>query len=208
LGIYPIGESRALPDARRSLLDSAPSADDVRHIGAIVSPSDTDDARLSMADDELRWIEAALGAVSKLNVDETQHDLEGARCPKCNASNFVKVSDAYSESVGRLEDGEDPNAIRDGGMTDAQIVAKFRPPRRKSAFTLTVAVALIAGGGAYYTYRRFGDNAGQIAGMIAGVLTVIVLMTTIRRLSDQYYHRRTRWNKLFMCRQCGQIVAG
>jgi len=160
-----------------------------------------------MADEELRWIEAALGAVSKLNVDETQPDLEGARCPKCDASNFAKVSDLYSESVGRLEDGGDPTAVRDGGMTDTQVVAKFRPPRRKSAFVLTAFVAAVVGGGAYYVYRRFGDNAGQVAAMVAGVVTVIVLMTTIRRLSDQYYHRRKRWNSLYMCRQCGQLVA-
>ena len=31
--------------------------------------------------------------------------------------------------------------------------------------------------------------------------------TTVRRLSDQYYHGKQRWNKLYMCRQCGQLVA-
>src|SRR5678816_2781316 len=102
-----------------------------------------------MADEELRWIEAALGAVSKLNADETQPDLEGARCPKCEASDFAKVTDLYSDSVRRLEDGGASDAARDGGMTDMQIVEKFRPPRRKSAIGLTATVAAVVGGGAY-----------------------------------------------------------
>ena len=160
-----------------------------------------------MADEELRWIEAAMGAVSKLNVDETQHDLEGARCPKCEASDFAKVADLYSDSVRRLENGGASDVVRDGGMTDIQIVEKFRPPRRKSAFGLTAVVAAVLGGGAFYTYRRYGDNLGQIAAVVAGVVTVVVLLTTIRRLSDQYYYRRKRWNSLFMCKRCGQLVA-
>jgi hypothetical protein len=161
-----------------------------------------------MADDELRWIEAALGAVSKLNADETQDDLRGARCPKCNASNFARVSDLYAESVGRLEENPDSaRTIRDGGMTDTQIVDKFRPPRRKTAAGPTLAVAIPLGVAAFYLYRRFGDNVGQISAVVAGVVTMIVLLTSLRRLSDQYYHRRQRWNSLFMCRQCGQLVA-
>lgn len=161
-----------------------------------------------MADDELRWIEAALGAVSKLNADETQDDLRGAHCPKCNASNFAKVSDLYSESVARLEQEPDSaRTVRDGGMTDIQIVEKFRPPRRKTAASPTLAVAIPLGATTFYLYRRFGENVGQISAVVAGVVTVAVLMTSLRRLSDQYYHRRQRWNSLFMCRQCGQLVA-
>jgi hypothetical protein len=161
-----------------------------------------------MADDELRWIEAALGAVSKLNVDEGQDGLYGVRCPKCEASDFVRVSDLYAQSVARLE--EDPSSahtVRDGGMTDIQIVEKFSPPRRKSAAGVTVAVAVPLAAGAFYLYRRVGDNVGQIAGAVAIVVTAIVLMSSLRRLSDQYYHRRRRWNSLFMCRRCGQLVA-
>ena len=161
-----------------------------------------------MADDELKWIEAALGAVSKLNADEVQDDLVGARCPKCEASDFVKVSDLYAESVGRLEEHPDsPPTVRDGGMTDMQIVRKFAPPRRSSALGITIAVAIPLGTAAFYSYRRFGDNIGQIAIAVAAVVTVIVFMTSLRRFSDQYYHRRRRWNSLFMCRKCGQLVA-
>ena len=161
-----------------------------------------------MAEEELRWIEAALGAVSKLNADEAQGDLRDARCPKCNASDFVKISDLYSESVGRLEENADsPETVRDGGMTDTQIVAKFRPPRRRSALGVTLAVAVPLAAAAFYLYRRVGGDVGQIALIVAGVITAIAFMTTVRRFSDQYYHRRQRWNSLFMCRRCGQLVA-
>jgi hypothetical protein len=161
-----------------------------------------------MADEELRWIEAALGAVSKLNADESHDGLYGVRCPKCEASDFVSVSDLYAESVGRLE--ENPSAagiVRDGGMTDIQIVEKFSPPRRKSAAGVTIAVALPLAAVAAYLYRRVGENVGQIALAVAIVVTAIVLMSSLRRLSDQYYHRRRRWNSLFLCRRCGQLVA-
>jgi hypothetical protein len=161
-----------------------------------------------MADDELKWIEAALGAVSKLNADDAQDDLRDARCPKCHASDFVSVSDLFSTSVARLEEnGEAGSMVRDGGMTDLQIVEKFRPPRRRSAAGITLLVAILFGSAAYYLYRRAGENIGQIAVVVAGVVTVIVFLTRVRRYSDEYYHRRRRWNSLYMCRKCGQLVA-
>lgn len=161
-----------------------------------------------MADDELKWIEAALGAVSKLNADEDHDDMRDARCPKCDASSFVSISDLYAQSVGRLEKQPDSaSTVRDGGMTDMQIVRKFAPPGRSSALGVTIAVAIPLGAGAFYSYRRFGENLGQIAIAVAAVVTVIVFMTSLRRYSDQYYHRRRRWNSLFMCRKCGQLVA-
>ena len=160
----------------------------------------------TMADDELRWIEAALGAVSKLNADEVQDDLRDARCPKCKESDFVRVSDLFSESVARLEDNPD-SAHTVGGMTDRQIVAKFRPPRRRSAIGTTLMFAIPLGAAAYYGYRRLGSDTGQIVIAVAIVVTVIVGITRVRKYSDEYYHRRQRWNSLYMCRRCGQLVA-
>jgi hypothetical protein len=163
-----------------------------------------------MAEDKLAWFEAALGAVSKVTSEGVDHDigLVGARCPKCDASSFVGIADAFRASVGRLE--EEPNAPPtpgDGGMTDLQIVERFRPPRRKGAAGVTVAAAIPLAVGTYYVYRRFGDLAAQGAGILTVVVTVIVLMTTLRRQSDKYYRARQRWNSLFMCRKCGQLVA-
>jgi len=159
-----------------------------------------------MAGDELRWIEAALGAVSKLNADEAVDDLRDARCPKCRESDFVAVSDLFSESVARLADNPD-SALTVGGMTDRQIAAKFRPPRRTSAIGTTLLVAIPLGAAAYYGYRRLGGDVGQIGIAAAIVVTVVVFITRVRKYSDEYYHRRQRWNSLYMCRRCGQLVA-
>jgi len=159
-----------------------------------------------MADDGLERFEAALGAISKITSED--RDLVGARCPACGASDFVKIADLFAEAAGRLE--EQPgsaDAVREGGMTDAQIVKKFSPPRQKSAAGRVLAVAIPLSAIAFYLYRRFGDTVGQSAIAAAVVVTVIVLLTTLRRLGDEYYHRRRRWNSLFMCRRCGQLVA-
>jgi hypothetical protein len=163
-----------------------------------------------MADDDIRRIEAVFGAISKIAAgEEPDTELSDARCPKCGKSSFVRVSDLYTEAVVRLEaNPEGANVVRVGGMTDVQIIAKLKPPRRKSAAGRVLAVAIPLGAGAYYVYRRFGDSLGQLAIVVSIVLTVIVLLTTMRRLSDDYYHRRRRWNSLFMCRECGQLVAG
>jgi hypothetical protein len=158
--------------------------------------------------DDLQWIEGVLGAVSKINTDDVVDDMSGARCPKCNASDFVRVSDLFTESVGRLE--EDPggaSTVRDGGMTDAQIVEKFRPPRRRSAVGAAIVVAIPLSAIAFYMYRRVGENVGQIAIVVDLLVTAAVLMTRLRRYSDEYYERRRRWRSLFLCRKCGQLVA-
>lgn len=160
-----------------------------------------------MADGGIERVEAMFGAISKIAAGEESTDLLDARCPKCKASNFVRVSDLFYEAVGRLEGQPETGGVRVGGMTDTQIVQKFRAPRRKSAVPLVVAVAIPLGGAAYFLYRRYGDNIGQISIMVASVATLIVFLTSVRRLSDRYYHERRRWNSLFMCRECGQLVS-
>lgn len=159
-------------------------------------------------EDSLRRFEAALGAFSKMTGEGEEKGLGDARCPKCGASNFVAGSDLYTEAIVRLEE---PGANQEPlvpGFTDAQIVAKFKPPRRKSAATRTLIVAIPLAVGVYYVFHRYGSTLGQLAAMAAIVVTIVVLMTTLRRNSDDYYDRRQRWRKLYVCRNCGQIVAG
>ena len=159
-----------------------------------------------MADDRLEWFEAALGAVSKITSDDDE--LRGARCPKCDASSFVRISDLYADSVSRLEEQADSSrAVREGGMTDLQIVEKLGPPRQKSALGVVLAVAIPLSAIAFYLYRRVGETVGQISFAVDIVVTSIIFMTTLRRVSDRYYHGRRRWNSTFMCRRCGQLVA-
>lgn len=159
-----------------------------------------------MADDGLERFEAALGAISKITSDDKE--LVGARCPKCEASDFARVSDLYSEAIGRLEDEPDSgDVIREGGMTDRQMAGKFAPPPQKSPFIAVIGVAIPLAAGAVYVYRRYGDWPGEVAAVVGVVVTVVVLMTSIRRVSDQYYSRRRRWRSLHMCKKCGQLVA-
>ncbi|HTE47204.1 MAG TPA: hypothetical protein VK636_18285 [Gemmatimonadaceae bacterium] len=163
-----------------------------------------------MAQDGLQWFEAAMGAVSKINVDADVGDDEliGARCPKCEGSSFIKVSTLYGQAVGRLEDPSDAEpAGQQGGMTDLEIVAKLHPPRRSSAAGVTIAVAIPLAAIDLYVYKRVSEVAGQVCIVASAVVTVIVLLTTLRRFSDKFYHRRRRWNSLFLCRNCAQLVA-
>lgn len=161
-----------------------------------------------MADDEIRRIEAVFGAISRIaGGDEPESELRDARCPKCGKSDFARLSDIYSEAVGRLQ--EDPAqaiVVRVAGLSDAQIVEKFRPPERKSAALTVAVVAVPMGAVAAYLYKRFGEGVGQLSIVVAIVVTAIVLLTTLRRASDDYYARRRRWSGLFMCRHCGQVV--
>jgi hypothetical protein len=160
-----------------------------------------------MADHDLQRLEAALGAVAKIT-SEGSPDMIGARCPKCDASDFVSISDLFPEAVGRLEDNPDAgDVVRVGGLTDLQIVKKFRPPRRKSAFGVVALVAIPLSAAAYYAYTHLGDTIGQASILAAIIIVVMVLLTSIRRLSDRYYSERRRWRSLFMCRKCGQLVA-
>ena len=161
-----------------------------------------------MADDEIRRIEAVFGAISRIaSGEEPESELRDARCPKCGKSDFARLSDIYSEAVGRLqEDPAEATVARIAGLSDAQLVEKFRPPERRSAALTVALVAVPTGAVAAFLYIRFGEGVGQLAIGVAIVVTVIVLMTTLRRVSDDYYARRRRWNGLFMCRQCGQVV--
>lgn len=160
-----------------------------------------------MAEDKLRQVEAILGAVSKITSDEVDGELLDARCPRCNWSGFAQVTDLYSDALGRIE--EDPaqaDVMRDGGMTNAQMVEEFKPPVRKSPTLRVLATAILLGAPAYYVYQRFGETPGQFAFIGAGVATVVVLMTSLRKFSDAYYDARRQWRHLYMCRKCGQLV--
>jgi hypothetical protein len=161
-----------------------------------------------MAKDGFREFEAVLGALSKMTDDAPVDDLIDARCPKCQASSFIKISDLYDEARARAEEpDESPDTPRDAGLTDAQILARFAPPQRRSPATRIASAAVILGAIAYLVYRAFGDTPGQLTGAGAAVLLVAFSLTTIRKLSDDYYDRRRRWRKTYLCRKCGQLVA-
>lgn len=161
-----------------------------------------------MADDEIHRIEAVFGAISRIAAgEEPESELRDARCPKCGKSEFTRLSDIYSEAMGRLQENPaDASVARIAGLSDEQIVAKFRPPQRKSAALAVALVALPMGAAAAFLYVRFGETIGQLAIGVTIVVSVIVLLTRLRRSSDDYYDRRRRWNGLFMCRHCGQVV--
>ena len=162
-----------------------------------------------MAQDDIERIEAVFGAISRIaSGEEPDAELHDARCPKCGGSSFARVSDLYSESVTRLQTNpEEANVVRIAGLSYLAIVAKLGPPRQKSAAmrVLVVGIPLVAI--AVFVYKRFGDAIGELAIAAAIVLTIVVGLTTFRRMADENYHRRKRWNSLFMCRQCGQLVA-
>jgi hypothetical protein len=161
---------------------------------------------MTASDDGLERFEAVLGAISKITSGE--EGLVGARCPKCNASSFDKVSDLYADACGRLEEQNSAaGVVHAGGLTDRQIVENFSPPGRKSALGRAIAVGAPLSAVAFYLYRRFGATVGQISVAAALIATAITLLTSLRRLSDEYYDRRRRWNSLYMCRKCGQVVA-
>ena len=113
-----------------------------------------------------REFEAVLGALSKMTSDETRsEDLLDARCPKCESSSFIKVTDLYDEASLRAE--EEPQSVnmpRDGGVTDAQAIARFAPPQRRSPTPRIAFAAVLLGAAVYAVYRYFGDTAAQLAG--------------------------------------------
>jgi hypothetical protein len=158
--------------------------------------------------DELQWIEAAMGAVSKISGEVEEDELIGARCPKCEATSFAKISDLFIDAVGRIEENpDDAKVVNTGGMTNIEIVQRFPPPRKKSPTLLIIALVIPLGALDYYVYRRFGDLPAQGAGMASVILLSIVVMTSLRRYSDKHYYQRRRRNSLFMCRSCGQLVS-
>jgi hypothetical protein len=160
-----------------------------------------------MPQDELARLEAALAAAAKI-VPDDNGDIEDARCPNCKGSDFAKVSDLYSEAVRRV--GEDPEAAdvpRAIGMTYRQILERFRPPQRTSVLGVVGVTTVILGAIAYIVMRRFGDTAGQLAAAGGVVILAGVTLTSLRRFSDQYYHRRRAYNRLYKCRRCGQLIS-
>jgi hypothetical protein len=158
-----------------------------------------------MSDDGSAWLENVLGAGA--GADEA--DMRGARCPKCHASDFAQVADLFAASVGRLEEkGASSGELREGGLTDTEIVERFTPPRRRSATGVMLAVAVPLSAISLYVYRRFGDNFGQISVAVTIVVSAVALLTAMRSYSDKYYRARRRWNRMFICRKCGQVVDG
>ena len=155
----------------------------------------------------LDGFEAMLGAFS--NVGKEGTGLAGARCPKCGAADFVKVSDLYSDTVRHAEEaGTVASAPGPGGMTEAEILDRFGPPRRRSAIGRTVAVAIPLAVAVFFVYRRFGGVLAQSASIAAAIITVVMFMKTLRRRSDEYHDRWDQWHHLHMCQQCGQLVRG
>ena len=160
-----------------------------------------------MPADGFEGLEAMLGAIA--NLGEKEPGLGDARCPKCNASNFVQVSDLYYDTLRRAEaEGLSDSRPGQGGLSDERIIRRLGPPRRRSAISRGVLVAVPLAVASYVVYARFGELAGEFTVLGSIITTLIVFMTTMRRLSDQYYDQRHTWNHLYMCRECGQLVSG
>lgn len=158
--------------------------------------------------DGFREFEAVLGALSKMTADETvSDDLLDARCPKCNATSFIKITDLYDQALVRLDESDSASGPPlAAALSDEEIVARFAPPQRRSpTFRIGIA-AVILGAIVFLVFRQFGVDAAQLAGAGAVVLLVGVTLTTFRKLGDDYYNRRRRWRKLYICRKCGQLV--
>lgn len=160
-----------------------------------------------MSPDGLDGFEAMIGAFA--NLGEREPGLGDARCPKCDARDFVKVEELFDAAVRRSEiEGSVSTTPGIGGLSDEQVIVKFRPPRRRGAKMRTVAITIPIAIAAYFVYRRFGEVAGEFALMATAVIAIMTFLTTTRRLSDQYYERRAAWLKLYLCQRCGQVVRG
>jgi hypothetical protein len=161
-----------------------------------------------MPDDNLRNIEAMLGAIANITSGrEEDGTLIGTRCPKCEWTGFAKVESVYDAAMSRINwDKSDPNAKYEGGLTDEQIARRLAPPVRRSPLNATIPLAIVLAVGAVYAWKRYGDVVGEAAAIAAVVITVMFLLTRARKLSDGYYAGRARWRKLYMCRKCGQLI--
>lgn len=162
-----------------------------------------------MADDEIERIEAVFGALSRIaSGEEPDTGLPDARCPKCGKADFARVSDLYAEAATRLQEApSESDAPRLAGLNDRELVARLSPPQRKSVTLRVAVVAIPLGVVAGFVYMRFGETFGELAIGLAIVVSVVVLMTQLLRASDDYYDSRSRWNRLFICRNCGQLVS-
>lgn len=148
-----------------------------------------------------------IGAFANLGA-EKEAGLGDARCPNCDARDFVKVEDLFYDTLRRAEESGANEAPGIGGLNDEQIIVKFRPPRRRSAVARTIVVLGVLGVAAYVVYRRFGETASEFAIIGALIIASMVFLTTTRRYSDEYFDRKAKWNKLYMCARCGQVVKG
>src|SRR6185312_14344430 len=136
-----------------------------------------------MPDDEIRKIEAILGAISNITSEREEAPLVGVRCPKCGWTSFAKVETVYDGAVERLENPGAESSTRDAGLTDREIIRRFSPPRRRSATVPTILLAIVLGGAAVYIYNRFGDLPGQLSGIAAFVIVLMFFVTRTRKLS-------------------------
>ena len=159
-----------------------------------------------MPDDEIRKIEAILGAISNITSEREEAPLVGVRCPKCGWTSFAKVETVYDAAVARLEDPNAESSTRDAGLADREIVLRLAPPTRRSATIPTIVLAVALGGAAGYIYHRFGELPGELSGIAAFVIVLMFFLTRTRALSDAYYDAARSWRHRYMCRKCGQLV--
>jgi len=152
--------------------------------------------------------EAVFGAIAKIASGDEDPALADARCPKCRASDFVQVVDLFYEAAGQIEASPDAaGTVLVAGMTNEQIVKKFAPPARRSPLITPILVAIPFALIALWVRSRFGSDPGLFTAVGGGVVVLGVLLTSLRKSSDQYYAERQLWRKLYMCRKCGQLVA-
>jgi len=152
--------------------------------------------------------EAVFGAIAKLTSGDENPALGDARCPKCRASDFVQVVDVFYEAAGQIEASpEAAGTVLVAGMTNEQIVKKLGPPARRSPLITPILVAIPFALIALGVRSRFGADPGLFTAVGSAVIILGVLMTSLRKSSDQYYAARQFWRSLYLCRKCGQLVA-
>ena len=157
--------------------------------------------------DKIDQFEAVFGAIAKITSGDQNPVLVDARCPKCRASDFVQVADLFYEAAGQIEVSPDAaGTVLVAGLTNEQIVKKFRPPERRSPLITPILVAMPLALIALFVRNRFGADPGLFTAVGGGVIVLGVLMTSLRKSSDQYYAARRMWRSLYLCRKCGQLV--
>jgi hypothetical protein len=164
--------------------------------------------RPAIMPNKIDQFEAVFGAIARITSGDEDPALADARCPKCRASDFMQVIDAFYEAVGQIEASpEAAGTVLVAGMTNEQIVKKFAPPQRRSPLITPILVAIPLAIIAVVVRNRFGSDPGLFTAVGGGVIVLGVLLTSLRKSSDQYYAARQIWRKLYLCRKCGQLVA-
>jgi hypothetical protein len=152
--------------------------------------------------------EAVFGAIAKITSGDESPVLADARCPKCRASDFVQLADVFYEAAEQIEASPDAaGTVLVAGLTNEQIVKKFAPPERRSPLITPILVAIPLTLIALLVRGRFGSDPGLFTAVGGGVIVVGVLLTSLRKSSDQYYAARQLWRSLYLCRKCGQLVS-